>query len=57
MFQKGDRVRHIDEQTDKRYGVMEIWEIKNGFVTCRYGDYFNVSIVTFPLSELKKSVN
>lgn len=53
-MQKGDRVRHIDKQTDSKYGVMEILEIKNGYATCRYGDYYNMSLVTFPLSELKK---
>ena len=53
MFQKEDRVRHINDQTDKQYGVMEIWEIKNNFAVCRYGDYYNLSMVTFPLTELK----
>lgn len=55
MFQKGDRVRHINDQTDQQYGLMEIWEIKNSFAVCRYGEYYNLSIVTFPLVELKRA--
>jgi len=53
MFQKGSRVRHIDEELDKKYGIMEIWEIKNGFAACRYGDYYYFATVNFPLAELK----
>jgi hypothetical protein len=53
MFQKGSRVRHINEQLNKQYGVMEIWEIKNGFAICRYGDYYNLATVNIPLSDLK----
>jgi len=57
MFQKGDRVRHINEQIDKQYGIMEVWEIKNGYATCRYGDYSSYGIVTFPVAVLKKDDN
>lgn len=53
MFKKGNRVRHINEEKDIKYGVMEIWEIKNGYALCRYGDYYNFSTVTFHLKELK----
>lgn len=55
MFQKGDRVRHTNEITDKHYGIMEIWELKNEYAVCRYGDYYNLSLETFPLTELKKA--
>lgn len=55
MIAKGDRVRHINEQINKQYGIMEIWEIKNGYATCRYGDYSNYGTVTFLLSELIKA--
>ena len=55
MFQIGDRVQHISDQSYKLYGVMEIWEIKNNFAVCRYGDFHNLSIATFPLTELRLS--
>lgn len=47
MFRKGDRVRHINEQLNAQYGIMEIWEIKNGDAVCRYGDFHNISVATF----------
>ena len=53
-MKKGDRVRHIDKSIDIKYGVMEIWEIKNDYATCRYGDYYNMSLVSFKISELRK---
>lgn len=53
MITKNSRVRHINPETDRVYGVMEVWEIKNGYATCRYGDFSNLGVVTFPLSELK----
>lgn len=55
MFKIGDRVQHISDQSYKLYGVMEIWEIKNNFAVCRYGDFHNLSIATFPLTELRLS--
>lgn len=55
MLQKGDRVRHIDEQLNAQYGVMEIWEIKNGHAICRHGDYFDLAVVTFSLDQLQKA--
>ena len=57
MFQKGDRVRHINEQIDKQYGIMEVWDIKNGYATCRYGDYSSLGVVTFSMTELKRADN
>lgn len=55
MITKQSRVRHIDPEQDKKYGIMEVWEIKNGNATCRYGDYANFTIATFPISELRLS--
>lgn len=37
-----------------QYGIMEIWELKNENAVCRYGNYFNLSLKTFPLTKLKK---
>lgn len=53
MIKIQSRVRHINPDLDKKYGVMEVWTIKNGEATCRFGDYLNFSIVTFPISQLK----
>jgi hypothetical protein len=57
MFSKGDRVRHINEQTNQQYGVMQICEIKNGSAICKYGGFHNFALVTFSLTELKKSAD
>jgi hypothetical protein len=55
MF-KGDRVRHIDKERDKRLGVMSILEIKNENAVCGYLDYSRLHEIagTFLLTELKK---
>ena len=57
MFKKEDRVRHKDEKNFKKYGVMEIWEIKNGYATCRYGDYNNFALITGLLTDIQKAGN
>lgn len=54
MLKKGENVRHTDKQTDEKYGLMKILEVKNNFATCSYGDFYNYSIITFPLTELKQ---
>lgn len=54
IFEIYDLVRHIDEETNKHYGLMEIREIKGDEAVCGYGDEFYVSDVTFPLKELEK---
>lgn len=51
----GDRVRHKDEKKNKKYGLMEILDIKNRFAVCRSGDFNNLCVFTFPLSELRIS--
>lgn len=53
MIKANDRVRCIDEILNTKYGIMEVLEIKGGFVTCRYGDYSTMDIVTIRFSDLK----
>ncbi|MNJ83831.1 hypothetical protein D3C87_12570 [compost metagenome] len=55
MIVKGDRVRYLDKGLDTQYGVMEVWEIKRGYATCRFGDFHNFSVVTVKISDLKKT--
>jgi len=57
FFTKNDRVRHKNVEMDKVYGIMEIFEIKNDQAICRYGDYSNFGMVTFPFKDLKKAEN
>jgi hypothetical protein len=54
MILKGDRVRYIDKDLNSQHGVMEVWEIKGDYATCRFGDFHNFSLVTVKLSELTK---
>jgi len=55
-MRKGDRVRHLNETDFKKYGVLEIWEIKNGYATCRHGDFDNFCVLTILLTDIKKIV-
>lgn len=56
MFKKGDRVRHIDKMMFDKYGVLQIWEIKNGNAVCRYGDFSNFGVVTVAFTEIPRLV-
>lgn len=55
MLVVNDRVRLIDENLDKQYGIMSILSIKNGYATCANLDYakFGQIIGTFLLTDLK----
>jgi len=57
MFQKGEKVRHINDEKDKRCGVMSILEIKNGYAICGYLEYSRLDEMpgTFLLSELRRA--
>lgn len=55
MIQVNDRVRHKDEKINAKYGVMQVWQIKGGSAFCRYGDFHNMDVVTFSLTELIKT--
>ncbi len=54
MIRKGDRVRHIEESLYEKYGVLEVWEIKNGYAVCRFGDFSNFGIVDVEITSLKR---
>ena len=39
MFQLNDRVRFIDEEKNKQYGIFLVFAIKGNYVTIGKGDY------------------
>ncbi|MDB5228280.1 MAG: hypothetical protein JWN78_2473 [Bacteroidota bacterium] len=54
MIHVNNRVRHIDKELDKLYGILQVWELKGEYATCRYGDFHNFNIVTLNVSDIKK---
>lgn len=55
MIRKGSRVRHIDSDLYKQYGVLEVWDIKNGFAVCRHGgDFSTFGLITVEIMKLVK---
>jgi len=57
MIQKGSRVRHRNEEIDKVKGVMLVFEIKNGYAVCGYGDFARLGqgMETYSIADLKLS--
>ena len=55
MIRKDSRVRHIDSEIDNRKGVMKVFEIKNGYAVCGYGDFQRLGqgMETYLISDLK----
>jgi len=55
MFKEQDRVRFIDKEKDKQYGVLIIFNIKGEIATLGSGDYstFGQNLCNAKLSELK----
>ena len=58
MIKKGSRVRHKNENIDRKKGIMVVFEIKNGFAICGYGDFERLGqgMETYPISDLKLEV-
>ena len=57
MIQKGSRVRHRNEEIDVIKGIMLVFEIKNGYAVCGYGDFARLGqgMETYNISDLKLS--
>jgi hypothetical protein len=55
MIQKGSRVRHLDIEIDKAKGIMQVFEIKNEFAICGYGDFerYSQGMKTYLIKDLK----
>ena len=56
MFQKGNQVRHKNNEIDKAYCIMSIIEIKNDNAVCGYLEYdhIDLGVWTYPLLDFKK---
>jgi hypothetical protein len=54
MIQKGSRVRHKNEGINEIKGIMLVFEIKNGYAVCGYGDFARLGqgIETYPIIDL-----
>ncbi|MBS2101217.1 hypothetical protein [Carboxylicivirga linearis] len=54
MIQKGSRVRHKNSKIDAIKGVMQVFEIKNGYAVCGFGDFerFGQGMETYLISDL-----
>lgn len=57
MLKLNDRVRFIDSDKDKQYGVLIILDIKNNIATCGSGDYATLgqNMCNAKLDELKSA--
>lgn len=57
MIQKGSRVRHRNEEIDEVKGIMMVFEIKNGYAVCGYGDFERLGqgMETYSITDLKLS--
>lgn len=57
MIQKGSRVRHKNGEIDKIKGVMLVFEVKNGYAFCGYGDFARLGqgLETYNITDLKLS--
>lgn len=58
MFKEQDRVRFIDPDKDKQFGVLIIFNIKGDIATLGSGDYTTLgqNMCNAKLSELKRAV-
>lgn len=54
MITKGSRVRHRNPLIDKQKGIMSVFEIKNGYAICAYGDFerYGQGMENYLLSDL-----
>ena len=57
MFKEQDRVRFIDTEKDKQFGVLIIFNIKSDIATLGSGDYANLgqNMCNAKLTELKRA--
>jgi len=57
MLKKGDRVRFIDAEKDKQFGVLIIFNIKDDIATLGSGDYATLgqNMCNAKLTELKRA--
>jgi hypothetical protein len=57
MIIKGSRVRHKNEEIDKTKGIMLVFEIKNEYAICGYGDFDRLGqgMETYKKADLKLS--
>jgi len=57
MFKEQDRVRFIDTEKDKQFGILIILNIKGDIATLGSGDYATLgqSMCNAKLSELKRA--
>lgn len=57
MLQVNDRVRFIDSEKDKQFGIIVIFNITGDIATCFSGDYATLgqNKCNAKLSELKKA--
>ena len=55
MFKENDRVRFVDKEKDKQFGVLVIFNLKGDIATLGSGDYatFGQNLCNAKLSELK----
>lgn len=55
MIKKGSRIGHKNKDIDNQKGIMMMFEIKNGFAICGYGDFERLGqgMETYPISDLK----
>jgi hypothetical protein len=57
MLREQDRVRFIDTEKDKQFGVLIIFNIKGDYATIGNGDYASLgqNLMTVKLTELKRA--
>ena len=55
MIRKDSRVRHKNTDIDNEKGIMKVFEIKNEYAVCGYGDFerFMQGMETYLISDLK----
>ena len=55
MLKENDRVKFIDNERDKQFGILIIFKITGDIATCGSGDYTNLgqNMCNARLSELK----
>lgn len=57
MITQNDRVRFIDEDKNKQFGVLLVFNIKGEYATIGKGDYTSLgqNLMTVKLTELKRA--
>jgi hypothetical protein len=57
MIAQNDRVRFIDEDKNKQFGVLLVFNIKGDYATIGKGDYASLgeNLMTVKLTELKRA--